>query len=345
MPGNTKHQAVARRLSARRGFTLIEVLVAIGIISILLALLLPAVQRAREAARRTQCRNNLHQIGLALQNYHGTHGAFPPGSISHDSSIYGAPRMPPFGGLLPYLDQGPLYDRLVFGSKDWIFKDPLNAAVVSQQIPGLYCPSDGFAGATKDYSSFFRSVERPAIFLNALANYGGIYGRLQRDVVSPGVLATGSGSAGSGKPGWIFGVNRATRMSDVTDGASNTMAYAEVLTGMPQDARGSMWTANAGQVCVFTELGPNSPDPDVLFKYFGRLCNPALENAQSGVPCIEGDDVDPNSNNTSAARSRHAGGVHALLADGSVRFINESIAITTWRNLGSMNDGQSIGDF
>jgi prepilin-type N-terminal cleavage/methylation domain-containing protein len=327
----------------RCAFTLIELLVAIGVIAILIALLLPAVQSAREASRRTVCRNNLHQIGLALHGYHDTHGVFPAGSISHDGSIYGAPRMPPIAGLLPYLDQGALFNRMVFGIehwRHWTFLDPRNAEVVRQPIPVFYCPSDGVGGITKDYKTYFRDFEEPDSFPNALTNYGGIYGRVQGDVIAnPAKPGTPAAEAEGHR--WMFAINRCTRMADATDGTSNTLSYAEVLTGTPADSRGSLWTANAGHGCVFTELGPNSPDPDMLFRYLEKLCNSTAKNVELRVPCLEGDDFQRDSNNTAAARSRHAGGVHALLTDGSVRFVGDSIALSIWRNLASINDGES----
>lgn len=128
----------------RRGFTLIELLVVISIIAILIALLLPAVQQAREAARRTQCKNNLKQIGLALHNYHDVARAFPPGWIAVDdtgspSAHEGTSGVGWAAMILPYLEQGNIYSQF---NASLPLTDPANAAFLRNQIPGYKCPSD-----------------------------------------------------------------------------------------------------------------------------------------------------------------------------------------------------------
>ena len=173
-----------QRTGRNRGFTLIELLVVIAIIAILVALLLPAVQQAREAARRTQCKNNLHQWGLALHNYHDSFLVFPPGSITGDGSIYGPPRMPFFAGLLPYVEQAPLYGQLNFNTRTYMFLDAFNRSVIGVPLTVARCPSDQITGKTKTTSGF----------QVALTNYGGIYGMVQRDVLPGNLVVNASGS-------------------------------------------------------------------------------------------------------------------------------------------------------
>ena len=129
------------RAASRRGFTLIELLMVVAIIGVLVALLLPAVQAAREAARRAQCKNHLKQIGLAMNNYHGTHGTFPPGRMR--SMVDGQGRcFSAYAHLLPYLDATPLYNQIDFNSNP---DDPAaNGIALSQTIPYFLCPSDSY---------------------------------------------------------------------------------------------------------------------------------------------------------------------------------------------------------
>ena len=339
---------VSKSLRRQRGFTLIELLVVIAIIAILISLLLPAVQQAREAARRTQCKNNLKQLGLALHNYHDVNLCFPPGTIGRNVQgwgAYGMPRIPLHIHLLPYLEQGNIYDRVVFHANSWYFIDPVNRDLIKVPIPVAYCPSDGMGGVTKTTGYGDSGYE------NALSNYGGIYGRLQRDVLAgnSSILAVGVIIETARKRAWPFRMNIPTKIRDIKDGTSNSMAMSEVLTGTPADVRGMMWISNAAHVCVFTELGPNSRAPDVLFKAGGVLCDETNPDntVQAGLnlQCIEGDTDLINSTNTAAARSRHPGGVQSVLFDGAVRFISENIDIRTWRYLGNMMDGQTLGAF
>ena len=136
----------------RRGFTLIELLVVIAIIGLLVALLLPAVQQAREAARRTQCRNNLKQLGLALHNYHDAHSTFPPGVVDDDDNLIDAQHSG-LALLLPQLDQGPLYRAYDF-HRSW--RDPVNLVVGRTVVDVFRCPTadgtvpdDGGASASE----------------------------------------------------------------------------------------------------------------------------------------------------------------------------------------------------
>ena len=306
-----------------RGFTLIELLVVIAIIAVLMALLLPAVQQAREAARRTQCKNNLKQIGLALHNYHDVANAFPPGFIQGDLSNPALHRGLGWGAmLLPYIDQSPLYNKLSFvagvgpGTPEW-----------KTIIPAWQCPSDNQLSGDATYGatgpgsctggSGCSSITTQAACVTpctwsappvstgfaAKGTYVGNYGSLAFNNT-----ATQWGN------GTEFGNSR-VNIRDMTDGTSNTFATGE----RAMKAGPATWAGVRGD--------------DDNSKANGRL---VLGSTASGLP---------NSSSTTGFSSNHVGGCHMLLCDGSVRFVSENLSNSTWNNLGCRNDGNVIGDF
>ena len=289
----------------RRGFTLIELLVVIAVIGILIALLLPAVQSAREAARRITCNANLKQIGIALQSYHDSHRAFPPFFISRTGNPQrladddkGANWLVM---LLAYVEQGPLYD-------EWDFNIRANRNVGrSTEIPLFKCPSD--QNNTGNLCKYAGGQW-------ARGNYG--------MNVSP--CSHNMSSTDDGAPsvmGGIGGINYSVRMRDVSDGASHTIAVDELRAGLnPDDIRGcwAMPGLGSGTTALFGDAyspnscGGNSDDMENCavagFLGDGSRCMGCFESPSTGQM---------------AARSMHPGGVHALMVDGSSRFIADTI--------------------
>lgn len=290
-----------------RGFTLVELLVVIAIIGVLVALLLPAVQAAREAARRSQCSNNLKQLGLALHNYHDTHLRFPPGSIN--VNVGGADFRTPFARfLLPFIEQGArsdLYDDRV----SWYQQHTDVKRQVFAHLPSWSCPSD-------------TSVLCPEGHQDYKGNYGVNWGEgsFLEDRVREGV----------------FFRNVSYRFADITDGTSNTMAMMEMLQAPepgtdPTDQRGRIWNDDSPCYQISTTIEPNSRAEDMV----GRCENNPLQ----GLPCQTGI---AREHRYIGSRSRHPGGVQVMLCDGSVRFVSETIELEVWRSASSRADGEVV---
>ncbi len=307
------------RSRAKSGFTLIELLVVIAIIAVLIALLLPAVQQAREAARRSQCKNNLKQLGLALHSYHEALGVFPPAMITTTGAMLDVPRRAGIVHLLPYVDQVNLYNQVNFGTGGYDFQQ----AYAAKPVIALLCPSDGLADNPKSGSGAGTC---------AATNYGLVVGQNLGDAKPANAPAA-------------FANNKKISLRDFIDGSSNVMMIAEQLMGSNKDVRGWYVNGNNASALVCTQTTPNSSAPDVLYPD-PAFCvnNDGVTDAPAmNLPC------DPGSTNSdthySASRSRHTGGVHILMGDGSVRFASSNIDLTIWRNIGLKADGAVVGDF
>jgi prepilin-type N-terminal cleavage/methylation domain-containing protein len=318
----------------RPGFTLVELLVVIAIIGVLVALLLPAVQSAREAARRSRCINNLKQIGLAVHNYENSHRTLPIGAYD---CCYGTWLL----SLLPYVEQGSLYQLYNrpgamegFGNAngaDIRYGTAVNLPVTRTQIATYTCPSD-----TKSASL---TVISGVTFHNYVANYGNtVRGRLDSQGVqyggAPFILVINPSKV----PGFVTDQKHPqfVKMADVTDGLSNTLMHSETVQGKGGDLRGFGWWGGGSHFETF--LAPNSPLPDRT----EQSCN---MNIHLNPPCVNRVVGDPNLEETIAARSRHPTGVHASLCDGATRFVTNNIALPTWRALGTASAGDTIGEF
>lgn len=313
----------------RRGFTLIELLVVIAIIGVLIALLLPAVQQARESASRSRCVNNFRQWGIAMHSFHDTYGKLPPFTTV-------GPRHNWVPLIMPYLDQANLvagYNRTV----NWY--DAPNLVMTQIPLSVFQCASDREKAMWTDQTGY----------ISARANY----------VVCYGNLNFGGGQVGAGKG--MFGCKDAsgftsntftpyqTRLADVLDGTSNTIMMSEVIvarldnnqggggTWQNGDFRGHVWhdaTMSSPSHCpnlFMTINGPNSTIPD------NGLCG-TVANTDVLMPCTNGS----STTRVNTARSRHPGGVNVLFADGSVRFINNGIHNATWRGMGTIEGGEVL---
>jgi prepilin-type N-terminal cleavage/methylation domain-containing protein/prepilin-type processing-associated H-X9-DG protein len=341
----------SRRRFHRRGFTLIELLVVIAIIAILVSLILPAVQQAREAARRTSCRNNLKQIALALQNYDSNHQSFPPigASINYAFSAQAQ--------LLPYCDQGSLHDLIDFevplGRPDSGFNPP-HDATAEVPISFFNCPSDDIDSVKPvTFTRGRSSGTYPFAGLNYAINVGSGTGRN----VSYGEPTDGIAWAGSN-----------VDFADVTDGASNTVAFAETLMGPGTDMRGEISPRHVqkmlasgsgrgvGDMMAFRDRTlTESPEAFIasISDWKGTRGSVWISGFGSGGGAINGwytpnssyPDLSIRAYMVAGPRSLHAGMANVALCDGSVRGLSESIDVGVMRNLFSRNDGNAVGGF
>jgi prepilin-type N-terminal cleavage/methylation domain-containing protein/prepilin-type processing-associated H-X9-DG protein len=293
-----------KRQNCRRAFTLIELLVVIAIIAVLIGLLVPAVQTVREAASRTQCQNNLKQIGLALHSYHDRMKVFPPGFFSRvdPQDIDLGPGWGWAAYLLDDVEQGTLKRQINFALD---IGDNANSGARVQSLPVYLCPSDN-PPLTSTPAHVNASL--------AFANYVGVYGSEE---------ITEDHGGGDG----IFYRNSRTRIRDITDGTSNTLMVGERSSRVAY----SSWTG----ALTGSEVVPNLPTE------YG--------NGSSAVLCLghigyAEDGHTPNNplNRVEDFSSRHAGGVNFVFADGSVRFIRDSINPVVWHALGTRAGGEVI---
>ena len=347
-------------MQRRRGFTLIELLVVIAIIGVLIALLLPAVQAAREAARRAQCTNNLKQVGIALHNYHASLNSFPVGFLypQPNQAYPGVPalhyRWSAFAQLSPYLEQTNIYNALnmnwpiaagpgsVLGTPPWT-PFPVNTTVMAAKVNFFLCPSDAAVPPTT----------LPGGVTSGPSNYQ---------------FCTGDGSPGSVNPGdagvtvpanGAFVLGPAQSMATIIDGSSSTAAASEQLIGPAAGGAGSQnsvspWPQDVRRAAAISTTTPLSdagcanPKGWRLDKGFGwwdgdyrtSLYNHYLTPNAKLYDCWQSSP--PHNPAWKAARSNHPGGVNVLFCDGHVQFIKDAVSLATWRGISTRGSGEII---
>ena len=342
------------RRSRQTGFTLIELLVVIAIIGVLVSILLPAVQQAREAARAAQCKSNIKQIGIALHNYLETHRILPPGVVVRNKSD-GTQDLPSRSAsflhangnwgpswlvfLLPYVDQGAVYG-LLDDRAPMSDANGTNARVRSAQIPVYVCPSDS---QSRTPLQNYNTIDATGATVSPGApwtrgTYGANLGREQlwksQQFMSVDPKLRGA-----------MGFGGAARIAEFTDGTSNSAMVWEIRVGVTEtDPRGTWALGRYGTSLVGgCDIDPATGMTDCLG------LNPRADFADDVDDCVNasfsGMGCSYNvGDGQSAPRSMHPGGVHLLLGDGAGRFVSESIDFTIHRALNSISGGEKLSE-
>jgi prepilin-type N-terminal cleavage/methylation domain-containing protein/prepilin-type processing-associated H-X9-DG protein len=325
----------------RQAFTLIELLVVIAIIGVLVALIMPAVQAARESARRTQCVNNLKQIGIALLGYHDAVSSFPDGYIVMrcGDGVSANLCVPMLGigeetnvvlGILPYLDQRPMFDG-------WNFTLPIGC-------PKCYCAGDVNLTSRSVRLSVYQCPSDP--MPKGVISYRGVTGSVPYSV--PALEIFNDDRA----PDGVFYNGSAVSISDVTDGTSNTVMFTERLQGAGSGNVGQTRAAaksvnfasgvacNATYGSSFTRQGMQYGGGYASYlTNFTRLPN---SKRPACLSHLISDDTPEPEGTFDGPSSMHSGGVNLLMVDGSVKFVKDTINVKTWSALSTIATGETI---
>lgn len=306
----------------KNGFTLVELLVVIAIIGVLIALLLPAVQQAREAARRMSCNNNLKQLALAMHMYHDTFNRLPSGNVDGGSGTT-LRRSCWVHSLLPYVEQKALNDEIRNENPTYTMDIPARLKDVTLQA--FQCPSnlaDAKGGNGSSSGAPYRPSSDPGFGFK-----------------SSYVACAGSNNMKLGELNGVFARNKYEPMASIKDGTSNTLIISECVARVQEDTgwggAGGIWGGSTwGGYGFSTEYGPNTTVADQVY---------SADGSSPKYPVVSvGSSYDELRN---FARSYHPGGVNAASADGSVRFFADTIDLTTFNALGTRNGGETLGDF
>lgn len=368
----------------RRAFTLVELLVVIAIIGILIALLLPAIQSAREAARRTQCVNKLKQLALACQNHHNQHGSFPPGvaSCTDDMTRQGGTQRGAVcqgpnwaAALLAFIEEPVLAEQVLACVSTSSSGDCASVADDIEHSQWRPSPTAPSVGATTPPAFLCPSAERiNKLFVgfnnlenlakgNYAANFGarkynsfatptqaGAFGPVR--VRRPHDVAQHTQNHSSQTGAWRMGSGQGTKIKDIQDGSSNTLLISEILGWDSRDDVRGVWIANdagastflaytrpnfnASQATGSTILGETPDDYDHI-----TSCDNDIIQTEA-MYCMGPQPKAQDGENFAAARSAHPGGVNVALADASVRFVQDSVNLNTWRALASRAGGEVV---
>jgi prepilin-type N-terminal cleavage/methylation domain-containing protein len=344
-----KHGYLQCVVNARRlqwAFTLVELLVVIAIIGVLVALLLPAIQAARESSRRADCINKLHQLGVAIQNYESGRKQLPPGVTGYDPTRNNIPSYPvgpnyPFEApfvayLLPYLEEAATYAAYDFNRDvQEQYNDP-NNKIVGRLLPSFQCPSDepqdagACSGSVEDWKG------------NYGINWGAYVTACQRPKSLPSPELGDSDDDCPNPPALVrmapFHIEYGARFAEITDGLSNTLAMMEMIqtpsSGGACDRRARIWNEKPGCYTIMTRNTPNSKNRDE-------------GNCRSDLPDAPCNDL-PNLATARrashlASRSRHVGGVNVLQCDASAHLVTDGIDLAVWRAMSSIA-GEEVAD-
>ena len=357
-PNNVR---LARRLRFYRGFTLVELLVVIAIIGVLVALLLPAVQASREAARRAQCVNNSKQLGLAVANFETQFGRLPAGAYYADVEpfyanfrITGRRQVSLFLMILPFIEASSMYGQYNF---DVVLFDNQNIQVTKNQLPTYVCPSDDAAGRAWGNDDQGRQTSR--------SNYAGCFGPLTH---APLVVERNLGPQFEDtidrdrahsfddpllESGGYFRLQSSPmgrRLAEITDGTSQTAMMSELLAGKEDvslgdpslndrgDLRGLWAHVWMGTSAYTHQLSPNSSQGDAIREVWCK------HHPELGMPCQTSDNPGTQGpHEFAAARSNHPGGVNVTFGDGHVEFYTDEVDYDLWQAIATFG-GQEVGD-